>query len=192
MNQALVLASESPRRRELLTQAGFDLTVCSAHVPEAESGDPRTLVLQNALAKANAVRTQYPDGMILGADTVVAVDGQVFGKPKDASDACRMLRLLSGRWHQVYTGVALIGPDGSPVTRCAVTDVHFVEMTQDEIATYISTGEPFDKAGAYAIQGRAGYFIDRISGSYSNVIGLPLATVREMMREYQASAMTDE
>ena len=181
MTGPLILASESPRRKELLTQAGITFTVESAHAPEIKEGLPDEVTVHNAVAKAKAVWELHPGRAVLGADTVVYVDGQVFGKPKDAGEARRMLEQLNGRWHQVYTGVALIADDGNVRTACVVTDVHFVEMTAEEIEAYIVTGEPYDKAGAYAGQGRAGYYIDRIEGSYSNVIGLPLATVRGLL-----------
>lgn len=181
--QALILASESPRRRELLTQAGFEFTVEVAHAQEISEGRPEDVTVQNAVLKAQAVQKHQPGRMVLGADTVVYVDGRVFGKPKDEQDAKRMLEALNGRWHQVYTGVAMTDPEGGLHTAYAVTDVHFVDMTEEEIISYIATGEPFGKAGSYAIQSRAGYFVDRIEGSFSNVIGLPLTTVRELLKE---------
>ena len=181
MNNELILASESPRRRELLTQAGIAFTVMSAHAPEIKEGAPEEVALHNAVAKASAVAALCPGRAVLGADTIVYLDGHVFGKPADEADARAMLNALNGRWHQVYTGVALIDEQGQAHTACTMTDVHFVEMTDAEISAYIATREPFGKAGAYAIQGRAGAYIDRIEGSFSNVIGLPLTTVRELL-----------
>ena len=144
---------------------------------------PADVTVKNAVSKAMAVHKHHPGSIVLGADTIVYIDGQVFGKPRDEQDARRMLEALNGRWHQVYTGVALTDSEGGLHTAYAVTDVHFVEMTEDEITAYIATGEPFGKAGSYAIQSRAGYFVDRIEGSFSNVIGLPLATVRGLLKE---------
>ena len=183
MTRPLILASESPRRRELLAQAGIPFTVESAHAPEISEGQPTEVVLHNAKAKAAAVKALHPDDDVLGADTIVYLDGEIFGKPKDEADARRMLEALSGRWSQVYTGVALAGSAGNVRTACVITNVHFVPMTEEEISGYIASGEPYGKAGAYAIQGRAGAYIDRIEGSFSNVIGLPLTAVRELLSE---------
>ncbi len=181
MKGNLILASESPRRRELLTQAGIPFTVISAHAEEISDGEPEEVTVHNAKAKALAVSKLYSESIVLGADTIVYLDGHIFGKPKDAADAKRMLQALNGRWHQVYTGIAAADGEGRMHTACTMTDVHFVQMTDEEIDAYIATGEPFGKAGAYAIQGRAGTYIDRIEGSYSNVIGLPLTAVRELL-----------
>ncbi len=181
MAHSLILASESPRRRELLAQAGIDFTVESAHAQETNEGQPAEVTVHNAKAKAEAVWKLHPGCVVLGADTVVYAGERVFGKPKDIQDARGMLETLNGRWHEVYTGVAVIDAAGGVKTACTVTRVHFVTMTEEEIDAYIATNEPFDKAGAYAIQGRAGYFIDKIEGSFSNVVGLPLTTVRELL-----------
>ena len=181
MAHSLILASESPRRRELLAQACIDFTVESAHAQETNEGQPAEVTVHNAKAKAEAVWKLHPGCVVLGADTVVYAGDRVFGKPKDIQDARSMLETLNGRWHEVYTGVAVIDAAGSVWTACTVTRVHFVTMTEEEIDAYIATKEPFDKAGAYAIQGRAGYFIDKIEGSFSNVVGLPLTTVRELL-----------
>ena len=181
MSLPLILASESPRRQELLAQAGIAFTAVSSHAEEVNTGDPIEVVEGNAISKARAVKTLYPAHVILGADTIVCLDGHIFGKPADEHDAFRMIQALSGQWHKVYTGVAIIDQNGRLYRDHDVTDVHFTLMTEKEIAEYIHTGEPFGKAGAYAIQGKAGYFIDRINGSFSNVIGLPLTKVRDML-----------
>ena len=181
MAHSLILASESPRRRELLAQAGIDFTVESTHAQETNEGQPEEVTVHNAKAKAEAVWKLHPGCVVLGADTVVYAGERVFGKPKDIQDARGMLETLNGRWHEVYTGVAVIDAAGGVKTACTVTRVHFVTMAEEEIDAYIATNEPFDKAGAYAIQGRAGYFIDKIEGSFSNVVGLPLTTVRELL-----------
>ena len=192
----LVLASASPRRRELLAQAGFAFEVHPAHIPEepSEGEDPLTYVTRLAREKAEAVFRElteagnFPgeirlDGKslaVLGADTTVTLDNHILGKPEDAADAARMLRLLSGRTHRVITGVALVTADDAEV---AVEDtaVRFLALSDEEIAAYVATGESMDKAGAYAIQGRAARWIPRIEGCYFNVVGLPLALVSKLL-----------
>lgn len=185
VSHKLILASASPRRRELLAQAGFTFDVITANVPELRKAgeDPIRFVTRLAREKAEAVveSNQIPcDTMVLGADTIVLVDEEVLGKPNDAADAARMLRLLSGRTHQVITGVCIL--KGRERQRAAeVTFVRFNSLSDQEIEDYISTGEPLDKAGAYAIQGRAGRWVPRIHGCYFNVVGLPLALVSSMI-----------
>lgn len=178
--QTLILASKSPRRRELLEKMGISFEVMEADIEETEEGDPVRVVTGNALGKARKIQERFPDRVILGADTVVCLDGRVFGKPHDAPDAVRMLSALSGRWHEVYTGVVLLTP-ARAFTAYDRTSVHFVQIRPEEMEAYIRSGEPFDKAGAYAIQGRAGMLIDRIEGSFSNVIGLPQTLVRDLL-----------
>lgn len=194
----LILASASPRRRELLTQAGFTFEVLPADVPEVrESGeDAIRFVTRLARQKAEAVAVRQAelagplasndDTIILGADTVVVVDGELLGKPQDAADAARMLRLLSGRTHQVITGVCLV-KGRERQTAAEVTFVRFVTLSDEEIESYVATGDPLDKAGAYAIQGRAGRWVPRIQGCYFNVVGLPLALVSSMIEAMQGS-----
>lgn len=194
----LVLASASPRRRELLTQAGFQFRVQPAHIPE----DPRlneypiAYVVRLAREKAEAVfaeikkaaasdeRAAAPPQVVLGADTTVEVDGQILGKPEDAADAARMLRMLSGRTHRVITGVAAVAAERTEVA-AEVTGVTFLTLSDEEIAAYVATGEPLDKAGAYAIQGRAARWIPRITGDYFNVVGLPIALVSTLLEGMQ-------
>lgn len=187
----LVLASASPRRRELLAQAGYTFEVRPAHIPEdpRPGEEPIAYVVRLAREKAEAVYrelagregTEAADGLlVLGADTTVVVDGEILAKPEDAADAARMLRMLSGRSHRVITGVALATAQGTEVA-AEVTAVRFVALADEEIAAYVATGEPLDKAGAYAIQGRAARWIPRIEGCYFNVVGLPLALVRAMI-----------
>ncbi|MCG3163317.1 MAG: Maf-like protein YhdE [Acidobacteria bacterium] len=172
----LVLASSSPRRAELLRAAGINFTVRAADIDETVKPDelPRDYVLRLSREKARAV--VRGDELALGADTTVVINGQIAGKPVDDRDAERMLRALGGRWHEVLTGVALTRA-GKTVSDIASTRVKFAELSEAEINWYISTGEPMDKAGAYAIQGHAALFIERIEGSYSNVVGLPLQLV---------------
>jgi septum formation protein len=181
----LILASASPRRRELLAQAGFAFEVVTADVAEIRKPgeDPIRFVTRLAREKAEAVLAREdipPNALILGADTIVLLDEEVLGKPQDAADAARMLRLLSGRSHQVITGVCLA--KGRERQRAAeVTFVRFITLSDEEIEAYVATGEPLDKAGAYAIQGRAGRWVPRIHGCYFNVVGLPLALVSSMI-----------
>lgn len=172
----LILASASPRRAELLRAAGINFTVRAADVDETIKPDelPRDYVLRLSREKARAVARG--DELTLGADTTVVINGQIAGKPVDAEDAKRMLRAMSGRWHEVLTGVTLTRA-GKTVSDIASTRVKFAELSEAEINWYVSTGEPMDKAGAYAIQGHASLFIERIEGSYSNVVGLPVQLV---------------
>lgn len=180
----LVLASASPRRQELLRNAGIAFTVQPANIAEvalAGEGGKR-FAERMAHEKALAVFRERPEGCVLGADTVVLVDGQILGKPRDADDARRMLRLLSGRRHEVITGVCLAGPHGQHV-ESESTLVSVQVLTDDDIVDYVASGEPADKAGAYAIQGMASRWISRIEGDYFNVVGLPVSRVFRMLGE---------
>jgi septum formation protein len=174
----LVLASRSPRRSELLRSAGVGFRVEAADVDETPFSNelPVDYVRRLARAKAEAVAGE----LVLGADTVVVIDGQILGKPVDSSDAIRMLRLLSGRPHEVITGICLAGE--VVVVAHATTTVFFAQLSEREIRDYVATGEPMDKAGAYAIQGWAARFVERIEGSYSNVVGLPVEMVYRQLR----------
>lgn len=178
----LILASRSPRRSELLVAAGISFEVLAADIDETPHGNesPAAYVERLAIEKARAVYAWRPAARVLGADTTVTIDGEILGKPVDEADARRMLRLLSGRVHDVHTGVALVSAAG---VRSAVdtTRVWFRSMTDDDISWYVTTGEPVDRAGAYAIQGFASRFIPRIEGSYSNVVGLPVALVSSIL-----------
>jgi len=183
-DRPLILASGSPRRAELLRQAGVrfevsapdvDETLCAGEAPEA-------YVRRLAAAKARHVAASHPGRLVLGADTTVVVDGEVLGKPRDAADAARMLGQLSGRSHLVLTGVCLIGPAGETRIESAVTTVEFRPLEDAEIAGYVDSGEPMDKAGAYAIQGGAAGFVTRLDGEYSNVVGLPVTLILGMCR----------
>ena len=190
----LVLASVSPRRRELLTQAGYSFQVHPAQIPEEPlaNEEPIAYVTRLARGKAEAVyseiahagaseqRGSAPPLVVLGADTTVTLDGQILGKPTDTADAARILRLLSGRTHSVLTGVAVVTAEGATIA-AEITALQFNLLAEEEIAAYISTGEPMDKAGAYAIQGRAARWIPRIEGCYFNVVGLPIALVCRLL-----------
>lgn len=178
---ALILASASPRRRELLALTGLPFAVDAPEVDESCDLPPREAVAEISRRKALAGAAAHPGCVILAADTLVAVDDKALGKPRDVEDAARMLRLLSGRWHQVYTGVCAISPDGSLHSAVDATDVRFADMPEDAIRRYIATGEPVDKAGAYAVQGIAGLWIEELRGSHTNVIGLPLALTRRLL-----------
>ena len=180
----IVLASASPRRQELLRNAGILFTVQPADIDETllAGESPRDCAERLAREKALAVFQSRPQDFVLGADTIVVVDDLILGKPRDAGDAMRMLRLLSGRIHEVITGVCLASP-GSNTTVSEATLVTMCAIPDDEIRAYVATGEPMDKAGAYAIQGLASRWIPRIEGDYSNVVGLPVAVVYRMLRE---------
>lgn len=178
----VILASASPRRAELLRAAAIDFDVQPADVDETvhEGETPEAYVRRVAIEKARALASRVPDAVVLAADTTVVVDAHILAKPADDEDARRMLRMLSGRSHEVLTGVCVArGRDEE--TRVASTLVTFAPLTDEEIAWYVASGEPADKAGAYAIQGLASRFVTRIDGSYSNVVGLPVAVVYEML-----------
>ena len=180
----LVLASASPRRAELMTAAGFTFDVVPAQIDETPRGaePPTDYALRVAREKAAEASRRDPDAAILAADTVVVADGEILGKPRDAADAARMLGILSGAEHQVQTATVL-RVNGRESSVVELTRVRFRHLSADEIAWYVATGEPDGKAGAYAIQGRAARFVDRIDGSWSNVVGLPIATVYRLLKD---------
>ena len=171
----LILASKSPRRKELLKQIGipFVVVVSDAEEVSGNSWTPAALVVENAKRKARAVAEKYPDSPVLSADTVVSSEGKIFGKPKDKDEERKILTALSGKMHEVTTGLALINRNEIRTTN-VTTKVFLDTMTNADIDAYIATEESMDKAGAYAIQGKAARFIEKIEGSYSNVVGLPL------------------
>jgi len=181
----LILASASPRRAELLRNAGiaFEVDAADLHEERLAGEKPLGYAQRLALDKARTVLTRYPDAVVLGADTVVVVDEHLLEKPRDSEDAKRMLRLLSGRAHQVVTGVSLLSASLER-TETEITQVVFNPMSEQEIADYVVTGEPMDKAGAYGIQGMASRWVGRIEGDYFNVVGLPVARVYRMLKEY--------
>lgn len=182
---ALLLASASPRRRALLASLGLAVEVLPVDVDErplpGESADVTSLRL--AHAKAAAARAVAAGRPILAADTIVLLDDVLLGKPRDAAEARSMLRQLSGRWHEVLTGVALSLPDGRVFEALARTAVRFAALDEEEIARYTAGREPYDKAGGYALQGTAAWFIEELRGSVTNVVGLPLEAVRRLFRE---------
>ncbi len=189
----LILASASPRRAEILRNAGFEFEVYPAHVDEARipGESPEDYVRRLADAKArlaaeHAAR-KHTRAIIIGADTAVVAAGELLGKPSGIEDAGRMLRLLSGRTHDVLTGVSVLRvPEGSSALHVETTRVTFLELSNNDIDDYIATGEPFDKAGAYGIQGIGGRFVARIEGCYFNVMGLPLARVASLIRALES------
>ncbi|MDP2321540.1 MAG: Maf family protein [Acidobacteriota bacterium] len=180
----LILASRSPRRAELLAAAGISFEVLAADIDETprEGEAPGAYVERLAIEKARAVLALRPDATVLGADTTVTIDGLILGKPVDASEATAMLRRLRGRAHDVFTGVALVSSEDVQ-SAVELTRVWFDSMTDEDISWYVESGEPVDRAGAYAIQGLASRFIPRIEGSYSNVVGLPVALVSSILRQ---------
>lgn len=183
----LILASSSPRRAEILTAVGWPFETQTAGVDETRFEGERAedFVGRLALAKAEAVARTRLFGLVLGADTTVVVDGHILEKPRDEEDARRMLRLMSERWHEVLTGVALVSAEsGRATTGLERTRVRFAAMTDEEIAWHVETGDVLDKAGAYAIQGRAALFIEGIEGDYWNVVGLPVRLVYELTRTF--------
>jgi septum formation protein len=183
--ETLVLASSSPRRAEILRAVGWTFETSPADVDESLRAGERAddYVRRLAREKAEAVAASRLFGLVLGADTTVVVEGDILGKPRDEEDARRMLRRLSGRWHEVLTGVALVRAEtGRAVVGLERTRVRFAETTEEEIEWHVRTGELLDKAGAYAIQGRAALFIEAIEGDYWNVVGLPVRLVYELSK----------
>lgn len=184
----LILASSSPRRKMLLQQIGLTFDVVVSHVDERLDHDlaPEQIAEQLAFEKAQAVAASCPNALVIGADTIVVDDRHILGKPADEADAFRMLSHLSGKTHQVITGLALISTARAPenvLTRHETTDVKFARLTPHDIERYIRTGEPLDKAGAYGIQGKGAIFVEWIRGCYNNVVGLPLYLLTRMLKE---------
>ncbi|MDA8097643.1 MAG: Maf family protein [Clostridia bacterium] len=187
MRKNLVLASASPRRRELLSNIGLDFTVVPGNIDEPllDGLAPWVQAEALALAKARFVARQLSDSVVLGADTIVVLDGQILGKPADESGARAMLQFLQGREHVVHTGVALVdATKGRELTASESTHVRFGRLDRLDIDWYVSTGEPMDKAGAYGVQGLGSMFIEGINGCYFNVVGLPLRRVALMLKEF--------
>lgn len=173
----VILASQSPRRFELLSRTSLQFTVKPSRFEEMPPMDerPNTYAVRTAYEKALAVAEEYPSHIVIGADTVVAIEDRILGKPATPDEAQLMLGLLSGKWHEVWTGISVIHLQNDVTENRAVkSDVHFKELSLDEIAAYIATGEPMDKAGAYGIQGGAKWFVKEIKGSYENIVGLPV------------------
>lgn len=183
----LVLASLSPRRRTLLEQIGVKPVIVPSHVDESSLvkgiTDPGEVVVTLARSKVSQVCANYRDQVVLGADTIVYLESRILGKPRDEKEAQFMLRQISGKTHSVYTGVALYNPkSGEILTDYDCTRVTMREMDQEEIEWYVSTGEPMDKAGSYALQGIGGVFVEKIEGDWTSVVGLPLPMVYRMLK----------
>jgi septum formation protein len=187
LKEKLILASKSPRRAEILTSIGWEFEAIAADIDETRlaTEDATTYVRRLARAKAESVAKQISSGLVVGADTVVVIDNEILGQPRDDDEARRMLRLLSGNWHEVLTGVALArsGAASQTLVDHQSTRVRFAEMSSAEIDWYVSTGEPKGKAGAYGIQSKAAIFIQEIQGEYFNVVGLPVRLIYELARK---------
>jgi septum formation protein len=179
----LLLASSSPRRRDLLKRIGLPFEAVPPEIDETidDAGDAGALVVALAAGKAEAVASRRPGRHVIAADTLVRVEGRMLGKPSDPEEAVEMLRTLAGRWHEVLTGVVLLRADGWRDRRLSCTEVRFAGLSEEEIRRYAAGPEAFDKAGGYGIQGAAGWFVTEIRGSLSNVIGLPLEAVRDLL-----------
>ncbi|NVO00614.1 MAG: septum formation inhibitor Maf [Geobacteraceae bacterium] len=190
-NNTIVLASASPRRSELLESAGVKFRVIAGDIDETPylGEDPVAHVLRLAESKAREVATRTEGRFFIGADTIVLCDSEIMGKPVDDNDATRMLQKLSGRAHQVITGFSILDrQSGEAFTKAVTTDVKFKALTVEEVSAYVATGCPLDKAGAYAIQGGAAFMVERIDGSYTNVVGLPLCEVVTALKGMTALA----
>ena len=176
----IILASGSPRRQELLRKLCKNFIVEVSDAQEVQQADsPKILAVENAKLKASSIAAKNPDAIVIGADTIVVLDGEIFGKPDGVAGAEKMLARLSGKKHEVITGVAICA-DGKIFTDYEVTEVYFGEMTAEEIKEYVATGEPLDKSGSYALQGGATKFIEKIYGDWSNVVGLPVYRLRKL------------
>ncbi len=184
MNRDFILASSSPRRFELLRQIGLPFQSIVPSVDETtDRADPIDIVCELSVRKASAVAKNNPLSVVIAADTVVTVDGSVLGKPHGEEEALQMLRMMSGRSHFVYTGVTVIC-DGRMETGLCRTEVFFKDLTEEQISAYVATAESFDKAGSYAIQGKGALLVDHIDGDYTNVVGLPVSMLYEMLKEF--------
>ncbi len=196
LKDKLILASKSPRRAQILEAVGWPYEQIAANIDESRLGseDAPSYVKRLAQTKAETIAKKVPQGLVLGADTVVVIDGEILGQPRDDEDARRMLTLLSGEWHVVVTGVALLvaGQRRGALVDLQTTRVRFCSMRTEEIDWYVSTGEPQDKAGAYAIQGKGALFIEEIQGDYFNVMGLPVRLVYNMLRRMNSALESSE
>lgn len=181
----IILASASPRRKELMELAGYDFEVICADIVEVvpEEAMPQEVVMSLALQKAQAVAAEHKEAVVIGSDTVVALDGKILGKPHSEQEACEILRSLSGRTHKVFTGVAIVC-GGKVKNFFDETDVEFYSLGDDEIKKYVATGEPTDKAGAYGIQGKGSVLVKRINGDFFSVMGLPIAKLYREMSDF--------
>jgi septum formation protein len=181
---SIILASESTRRVDILRTLGISFSIIPPNIDERRKKDelPKDFVLRMSYEKANKVGSLFPDKWVIGADTIVVLKNKILGKPKTDRDAFNMLKILSGKWHRVITGYCVLNISRSITYRDAVeTRVYLRDLSDDEIKRYIKTSEPFDKAGSYAVQGKGGYMVKEIKGSYANVVGLPICEVAEAL-----------
>jgi septum formation protein len=186
-NKAVILASNSPRRKELMRQIGLDFGVDPADVDESilAGETPEGYAVRVALDKARVASARAETGIVIAADTIVVLDGEILGKPADPADAERMLKLLSGKVHRVITGLVVMdAATGKVRTGTSITRVWFRSLAMQEIISYVATGEPLDKAGAYGIQERGALLVDKIDGCYFNVVGLPLSLLGELLHSF--------
>jgi septum formation protein len=194
-DRKLILASSSPRRRQLMEQLGLKFSIVPSGVEETLSRllSPAEAVKQNAYQKARQVAGCLGEGLIIGADTLIALDNKLLGKPRSAAEAVEMLQSLGGKTHRVYTGVSVVdAPSGRWATDYMSSGVTMKPLTLEQIRGYVATGEPLGKAGAYAIQGRGEILIEKIEGCYSNIVGLPLPLLAEMLLDFGVSVMKEE
>lgn len=194
MDRDIILASNSPRRRELLSQIGIPFTVIPAHVDEniRQGEAPESYASRLALEKAREVGRRVGDGLIIAADTIVVLNDMILGKPSGPEEAEEMLARLSGTMHRVITGLAVVdAPTGRSAVYTAMTRVWFRDLSQEDIRAYVSSGEPLDKAGAYGIQERGALFVEKIEGCYFNVVGLPLALLAEVLKEFKINILRE-
>ena len=190
--ERLILASGSPRRRDFLAELGLAFEVRVTDIDETPHPGEQPAAFVARLAEEKAHGVNLPDAWVLGADTAVVVDGEILGKPGDASEACAMLMRLSGRWHEVWTGFSLCHQStGEVCTKSVCTRVRFIPLTPELCRAYVRTGEPLDKAGAYGIQGKGCFLVPEISGSYTNVVGLPMAEVLEALLHHKVIALME-
>lgn len=183
----IILASKSPRRAQLLTQIGLKYKIVPSHIDESKytNSNPIHTARNLAVAKARHIGQQYRTGIIIGADTIVVIDRKILGKPKDKQDAIKLLSTLSGRTHRVITGLAILNAKTNRVkVGHSITYVTFRKLLRKEIEEYIATGDPFDKAGSYGIQGKGALFVERITGDYFNVVGLPLVLLSRLLQSF--------
>ncbi|MBU2537179.1 MAG: septum formation inhibitor Maf [Proteobacteria bacterium] len=190
--ERLILASGSPRRRDFLTELGFAFEVLVTDIDEIPQAGEQPVDFVARLAREKSQAVDQPGAWVLGADTVVVVDGEILGKPTDEDEACAMLMLLSGRWHEVWTGFSLSRQTtGELYTKTVCTKVRFMPLTPELCRAYVRTGEPLDKAGAYGIQGKGCFLVSEINGSYTNVVGLPMTEVLDALLHHKVIALMD-
>lgn len=193
LKSPLILASSSPRRISILKSLHIEFSVRKSQIDERKQKDedPESFAVRMAEEKASQVGTLLNMGIVIGCDTIVTLNGKIFGKPESHQNAAAVLRVLSGKWHNVISGLSLYNAeDGQKVSGCRVTAVKFLPISKDEIAWYVDSGEPMDKAGSYGIQGFGMMFIEKIIGSYTNVVGLPVELLKELLGEMRVDFLS--